>query len=271
MLRFRGTLVCAVLLCIPASRDSVADQLPPHILVSDNQPGPRLPCGVEATPAYPAVNEAPIAKSWREAELGRAWKPSECAHWTEAGFTSLITVSARFSYNRESTALLGRLGAISERAGIRYWSTTHQRWQTLIVEAHALTNGQDGQRRADFGAEEMKAGNTLYFEQADNLTGKATYRMQIAESSASRIVFKVENVSTMRFAFIPVLHPGDMQSIYFLDREAEGVWRYYGMVRTGVNANKRIAANEASAINRSVAFYRFIAGIPTDQEPPAAR
>jgi hypothetical protein len=28
---------------------------------------------------------------------------------------------------------------------------------------------------------------------------------------------------------------------------------------------------EASYINRAVAYYRHIAGIPTDQEPPAAR
>ena len=31
------------------------------------------------------------------------------------------------------------------------------------------------------------------------------------------------------------------------------------------------AGNESSAINRAVAFYRWLAGIPTDQEPPAAR
>jgi hypothetical protein len=28
---------------------------------------------------------------------------------------------------------------------------------------------------------------------------------------------------------------------------------------------------DASYINRAVAFYRLVAGIPTDQEPPAAR
>ena len=49
--------------------------------------------------------------------------------------------------------------------------------------------------------------------------------MHIAEASANRLVFDVENVSTMRYFFIPVLHPGEMQSIYFLDRESENVWR----------------------------------------------
>jgi hypothetical protein len=154
---------------------------------------------------------------------------------------------------------------------MRYWSTTHQQWQTLIVEAHALTDLHGGQRRANFTPHEMTAGKVLYFEQIDNLTGKAIYRMHIAEASENRLVFDVENVSTMRYFFIPVLHPGEMQSIYFLDRESENVWRLYSIVRTGKNANRLITGNESSAINRAVAFYRWLVGIPTGQEPPAAR
>jgi hypothetical protein len=65
-------------------------------------------------------------------------------------------------------------------------------------------------------------------------------------------------------------HPGEMQSIYFLDRESASVWRYYSIVRTGKNAN-RLTRNESSTINRAVAFYRYLVGIPTGQEPPAAR
>jgi hypothetical protein len=64
---------------------------------------------------------------------------------------------------------------------------------------------------------------------------------------------------------------GELQSIYILDRESENVWRYYSIVRTGMNANRMIVGNESSAVNRAVAFYRYFVGIPTDQEPPAAR
>ena len=95
--------------------------------------------------------------------------------------------------------------------------------------------------------------------------------MHIAEASADRLVIQVENVSTIRYHFIPILHPGEMQSIYFLDRESDNVWRFYSIVRTGKNANRRIAGNESSAINRAVAFYRSLVGIPGEQEPPAAR
>ena len=154
---------------------------------------------------------------------------------------------------------------------MRYWSVTHQQWQTLIPEAWALTDAQSGRRREDFTADEMKRGTLLYFDQVDNLTGKGTYRMRVSEASADRIVFDVENVSTMRYLFLTVFHPGEMQTIYFLDRDSENVWRYYSIVRTGLNASSLVTANEASAINRAVAFYRRLAGIPTDQEPPAAR
>jgi hypothetical protein len=183
----------------------------------------------------------------------------------------LVTTAARFRYAAGAEGLLRRIGAISELVGMRYWSTTHQRWQTLIVNAHALTGPQPGGRRADFTPDEMRAGKALYLEQADNLSGTAIYRMHIAEASADRIVFDLENVSPMRYFFVTLFRPAEMQSIYFLDRESDDVWRYYSMARTGRNASRLAAGHESSSINRAVAFYRSLAGIPTAQEPPAAR
>jgi hypothetical protein len=183
----------------------------------------------------------------------------------------LITTVARFRYSLETEGLLRHIGAISELAGMRYWSTTHQQWQTLIVSAHALTGVMPSYRRPNFTPDEMQAGRVLNLEQADNLSGTAIYRMHITEASADRVVFDVENVSTMRYLFVTLFHPGDMQSIYFLDRESADVWRYYSIARTGRNASRLATGHAASSINRAVAFYRALAGIPTDQEPPAAR
>jgi hypothetical protein len=210
-------------------------------------------------------------KLWSRSDSGSDWKPPACTGWTAAGFTTLVTTVARFRHTSEAEGLLRHIGAISGLAGMRYWSTTHQQWQTLIGDAYALTDVQRGHRRKDFDLEEMKEGGILYFEQADNLTGKGIYRMHITTASADRLVFDVENISTMRYLFVPVLSPGEMQSIYFLDRESENVWRYYSIVRTGKRGNSRIAGNGSSAVNRAVAFYRHMVGIPTDQEPPAAR
>jgi len=210
-------------------------------------------------------------KSWSESDLGRDWTPPACAGWSEPGLSSLIATAARFQYTGGAEGLLRRVGAISALTGMRYWSTTHQQWQTLIVSSHAMSGPQPSHRRQDFTPSEMTQGKVLYLEQTDNLSGSSTYRMRILEASPDRLVFEIENVAAIRYLFLTLFDPGEMQWVYFLDRESEDVWRYYGMVRTGRNASRLATGHEASAVNRAVAFYRTLVGIPTDQEPPAAR
>ena len=270
----------ALLLVLPAVCPAQATdrfQLPPlalqaaRIIGVEPQLGPQPPCGKEPIPPYPGLNDLAIVKSWSKSDFSPDWKPPACTGWAEVGFTTLVTIAARFPYTSEANGLFRHIGAISKLAGMRYWSTTHQQWQTLIVDAYALTGSQSSQRREDFTPEEMKEGKVLYYVQADNLSGKAIYRMHTVEISADRLVFDVENVSTIRYLFVPVLRPGEMQSVYFLDREPDNIWRYYSIMRIGQNANRLMAGNESSTINRAVAFYRHIVGIPTGQEPPAAR
>ena len=237
------------------------------------QSGPQPPCGEAPVPPYPGLDTSPSVKFWSESDFGHDWSPPPCSGWAEVGFSTLVTTVARFRYTAGAEGLLRHIGAISELTGMRYWSTTHKQWQTLIVNAHALTGLQAGYRRQDFTLEEMKPGKVLYLEQVDNLSGKAIYRMHIAEASADRLVFEVENVSIMRYFFVTLFSPGEMQSVYFLDRESDSVWRYYGIARMGRNASRLATGpgHASSSINRAVAFYRSLAGIPTDQEPPAAR
>ena len=235
------------------------------------QPGLQPPCGEDPVPPYPGLGDSPSVKFWSESAFGRDWRPPACTGWVDVGFSTLTTTVARFRYPSGAEGLLRHIGATSELAGMRYWSTTHKHWQTLVVDAHALTASQPSQRREDFTPAEMKERKALFFEQVDNLSGRAVYRMHIAEASADRIVFDVENVSTMRYLFVTLFPPGEMQAIYFLDRESDSVWRYYSIARTGRNASRLAAGHESSSINRAVAFYRSLVGIPTDQEPPAAR
>lgn len=182
----------------------------------------------------------------------------------------LVVTVARFRTTSGVEGLLRRVGAISERTGMRYWSITHKRWQTLVVKAYALSEVVGDRRRKDFTPDEIAQGGSLYFEQEDNLGGKATYRMRIRIASHDRLVFDIENISTVRYFFIPIFHPGELQSIYFFERESQDVWRYYSIVRTSKTSSPLTGGNEASAINRAVAFYRYLTGIPLDQEPPAS-
>jgi Family of unknown function (DUF6675) len=235
------------------------------------QAGPEPPCGTNPVPPYPGLDHPPIVTFWSESDFGQGWRPPACTGWATSGFSTLITTAARFRHTSGTDGLLRHIGAVSELAGTRYWSTTHQQWQTLITSTHAVTGPRAAQRREDFALAEMEEGRVLYFEQVDNLSGKAIYRMRMAEVSVDRIVFEVENVSVVRYFFVTLFRPAEMQTVYFLDRESDNAWRYYSMVRTGRNASRLTAGHASSSINRAVAFYRYLVGIPTDQEPPAAR
>lgn len=126
-------------------------------------------------------------------------------------------------------------------------------------------------RRQDFSTADLAPDSTVYFQQSDSVSGKATYRMHMGSVSPDRLSFDTENVTGMRYLMLPLFPPHELQAIYFLERESSDIWRYYSITRSGKNANGLAAGHDASVINRAVALFRYFAGIPTDQEPPAAR
>lgn len=233
--------------------------------------GPQLPCAGAVFPPYPGVDHAPTVRAWNSSDLGGEWRPPACTGWGASGFSSLVVTVARFRHTSGAEGLRRRIGAISQLAGMLYWSTTRQRWQKLMASAYALDGPEGDRRRQDFSPDEIAQGRRLYFQQEDNLFGKAIYRMHIGSVSRDRVIFDIENAGPLRFALLPVFSPGEMQAIYFLERESQDVWRFYGIARAGGKASGLGAGLEASSINRAVAFYRHLTGIPTDQEPPAAR
>jgi hypothetical protein len=127
------------------------------------QLGPRPPCQTDTLPTYPGLGDAAIVKAWSKSELGEDWSPPECTGWASAGFTTLVTITARFRYNGKVQDFLQHIGAISQLRGLRYWSITHKEWQTLIVDAYALTGDQPKRGRGDFESNEMTAGSVLYY------------------------------------------------------------------------------------------------------------
>lgn len=232
--------------------------------------GPHPPCGGATVPPYPDVDRPPAVRVWEGSGLGRDWTPPPCTGWTSPGFTTMVVTAARFRHPSGIEELLRRTGAISERVGVRYWSVTKKQWRTLVTGAYALQGPDGDQRRKDFTSDEMAEGRTLYLMQEDTLFGKVIYRMRILSMSPDRLVVEAENTGTIRNLLVPLFHPGELQSLYFLERESRDVWRYYGILRTGKNASRLTEGHAASFVNRAVAYYRYLAGIPTDKEPPAS-
>jgi hypothetical protein len=225
------------------------------------------PCGGPPLPSYPAPGEPPRIRSVKAA----GWTAPGCAGWTSARSTLLVGVAGSFEQDGGADALLAAFGRVSALAGTRYWSVSDHRWRTLVTDAAALQGPDPARRRPDFTPAEMAEGSSLYFVQADSRSsGEVVYRMRVLEKRPDRLVLAIANATPVRFLLLTLFAPGDLQSTFFLERlSASGTWGYYGL--WGIRTNALTSGHEASSINRAVAMFRHLAGIPTDQEPPAVR
>ena len=241
--------------------------LSPVGLRAQDMPVP--PCGAPAQPAFPDPGAPPNLQVWKDRASNAAWVPPGCTGWTKPGFRMLVALAASFRFDGNGKDLLARFGAVSKFRGIQYWSASDKRWRVLITDAAALDGPSVKRRRPDFAAAEMETRKGVYFLQDDSRSsGPVVYRLQVLESGPARLVVKVENVSPVRTFMVTLFHPGDLQFVYFLEARSPGLWSLYSLSRTGRGASSLSSGHEASYVSRAVAFYRHIAGIPTDQNPP---
>lgn len=234
---------------------------------------PRAPCGGAPLPAYAEPGTAPNVRAWgSSSKLAREWVAPPCIGWATPGFDVLVAVSGSFKYDGDTDALLARIGAVSSMKGMRYWSTTDKAWRPLVTDAFALSGPDPALKRPDFAAAQFTKGQSLYFAQSDNRsTGKTVYRQRVLAAEREHLCIESENTTAVKMMMLTLFGPGDVQSVIFLDRRAPGVWNFYSLSRTRAGSSMLPGSHEASYINRAVAYYRHIAGLPTDQEPPAAR
>jgi hypothetical protein len=64
---------------------------------------------------------------------------------------------------------------------------------------------------------------------------------------------------------------GTLETALFIQRISPNVWGVYLLSRSLQGTSMLAAGHEASYVNRAVALFRQIAGIRTDEEPPAQR
>lgn len=250
-----GSLIVAFLLLLSGSSRGLAQETV------------RPPCGGPPLPSYAAIGEPPRIRS---AQV-EGWAAPSCAGWASARSILLVGVAGSFRQDGGADALLASFGRVSTLRGTRYWSVSDRNWRTLVTDAAALVGPNPAQRRPDFTPAEMKEGSSLYFAQADSRSsGQVVYRVRVLEKRPDRLVVTVDNASPVRLLLLTLFAPGDLQSTFFLERRSsDDVWAYYGL--WGIRTSALTSGHEGSSVNRAVAMFRHIAGIPTDQEPPAVR
>ena len=167
------------------------------------------------------------------------------------------------------TILAIRLARVSALKSVRYWSVSHKAWQPLVSDS-GLLDGPAGKGRPDPAAANSRP--AAHSPISRRVYGARTvYRMTVRERTAERLVVSTENVTPIRVGILTAFEPGAMQSVIFLDRRGPGLWGYYQTLRATEGASIIALGSDASYVNRLAALYRHVAGIPTDQEPPAAR
>lgn len=243
-----------------------------HAAVATAMTGaPVPPCAGTPVPYFSGFGAPPSAEVWHQDELPAAWRPPDCLGKFADAPALIVSVAARFRGTSDATVILSRFGAISQLTHVRYWSVTDHSWENLVTRASALTAPEPKAIRADFTAAEVASGQPLYFLQRDNRSsGPVIYRMVGRSQKADSFVIEIENVTPVKFYLLQIFPIGGLRVRYFLERAGADGWTYYSLTAVDKGASSIALDGDRSFINRAVASYRHIAGIPTDQEPPPA-
>jgi hypothetical protein len=67
-----------------------------------------------------------------------------------------------------------------------------------------------------------------------------------------------------------VAAPEEFRQLYFFEREDGDVWRFYALLRMS-GAGSLLGTSATHYLNRTEAYFRYLAGLPMTREPPAAR
>lgn len=232
---------------------------------------PRPPCGAAPVPAYHAAGANPSIAVANAADISRTgWQPPACLGWS-GGSRLVVAVAGELSSDLTLDQLLMRLGAVSAYPSIKYWSAGRQQWKALAVEA-AITNGPAGLiARHDLTPDDFVLGRDHFYFERGNDSGRTVHRLRLLERSADRAVIGIENTSPIKVKGFTAFEPGALQSVIFLERRGLGLWSFYEIARAGEGSSTLATSREGSIVNRLAAFYRYMAGVPTDLEPPAMR
>jgi hypothetical protein len=256
-----GFRLCAILLALSASGPAFAASVPVP------------PCaGLAAAPAFPALGAPPAIAVWRGDLLDRTAPVPACLDWPNFDFSTMLAITGRFRHAGGTDAVLADFGRVSSMSGLKYWSISDERWQVLVERSEAISDPKARQVRADFTPAELQPGRDLYFQQRENRgSDDIVYRMRVLSVGPDGFSVDLTNASGIDFMFFRLFAPGDLRSVYFFKRLAPDEWGYWAVGGTHLGMTGLFGPHIGSFENRAMALYRHFAGIPEDQEPPAAK
>jgi hypothetical protein len=239
------------------------------------QDGPVPPCAGPPNPAAGAVGAGLNQLVWMEDEVPVDWAPPACIGWSAGPTKVLLAAAGRFSMAGGTAPLLRRLTRISALTDMVYWSSSRGRWRKLFEETVALSEPERKATRADFvEADFVPDAELYYWLKEDNPTAGVVYQTLVHERTPDRLVFETVNVTPVNAKLLifraEIAAPGEYRQLYYIEREHDDIWHYYSLVRMG-RAGSLAGTSAANYQNRAEAYFRYLAALRMDREPPAAR
>ncbi len=227
------------------------------------------PCQGAPQPGYPPPGAVPAIAAWSESDANKAaWRASPCLQWT-AGRTRMVTALSASLGARSLDELLARFGALSNYKSIRFWSTMHQNWEELVTAAGFMDGPAATYSRPDLAPAEFVQGAEFYYYEIDR-TGRTLHRLVVRHRSQDAVEIATENIAPIRYSLFTLFQPHALQTVTFIERRGPNQWGYYQTIGVGEGSDFIAVRSSSPYVNRLAAFYRYMAGIPTDSLPPAA-
>lgn len=233
-------------------------------------PAPLPPCAAETAPARTGAETQPSVTVWHTRALPEGWQLASCSGLVPPSGSVFIEVAGRLQHDGDALSLLERMGSVSDQTGMLYWSVGQGGWRKLLVDAAALSGPDPALRRADFKLDEMQPGARLYMLYDDDEDpGPVVFETEVREAGPDGFVTVMRNASAMRLMGFAIADQGDVSSMLSIRRVAPGAFTYYALTAVALAPVAAAMVADASHINRAVASYRYLAGIPGDRDPPA--
>jgi hypothetical protein len=239
------------------------------VAMASDRPAQPACLGSGISPVLPPLGAPPVAQATRVRGGGAPPAGAGCFEKTDSAAT-WITVASVVQTSNSLNAFIERFGSVSSLLAVQYWSTSEQQWRPLVLSASAIASTYPKIPRADYSLAELVTGEDRYYSVTDSRSGRAvTYRLRLWPTQSTGLVVESANVDAIRQWGITVYAPDGLHTLYFLRKQSPDVWAYYSITR--VLPNSFLAeGHDKSFINRAVAVYRHIVGLPTDAEPPSA-
>jgi hypothetical protein len=208
---------------------------------------------------------------WHADTLPEHWQPAACSGLSPPAGATFVAVAGQFRHEGDALDVLARLGAVSQQLDIRYWSVSELDWRRLLVDASALSGPDPKQRRADFAPADLQAGAQVYaLYDDDESAGPVVLETEIREAGPDGFVTVARNLTDLRLMGISIAAPGSLSSMTAVRRAGPDTFDYYSLSAMALNPLAAAMMSDSQHVNRAVATYRYVAGIPSDRDPPAA-